>query len=146
MHVAGTHEGHLSVPMRTTYLVLLLCWGAILSEGCDLGVMGTIVPALMADRQWNLTPMELGQMSSAALVGTLFGAYIISPLSDFLGRKGLLIGCIALFSLSMLVAVWAPSPVYFSLARLVGGLGLGGVISVAAALTIEYSPPHRRNL
>ncbi|QQX86050.1 aromatic acid/H+ symport family MFS transporter [Cupriavidus necator] len=146
MHAVGTAAQTTAVPLRTTYLVLILCWFAILSEGYDLGVMGTIVPALMHDPQWKLTPLELGQMSSAALVGTLFGAYIISPLSDLAGRKKLLIACVALFSLSMLAAVWAPTPAYFSLARALGGLGLGGVISVAAALTVEYSPPHRRNL
>ncbi|MFJ1258285.1 MFS transporter [Cupriavidus sp. CuC1] len=146
MHVAGTTEQSISVPLRTTYRVLILCWFAILAEGYDLGVMGTIVPALLNDPQWKLTTLELGQMSSAALVGTLFGAYFISPLSDLAGRKKLLIACVALFSISMLAAVWAPTPGYFSLARALGGLGLGGVISVAAALTIEYSPPHRRNL
>ena len=26
------------------------------------------------------------------------------------------------------------------------GLGLGGIIPIAAALTVEYSPPHRRSL
>lgn len=146
MHVAGTSEAARSVPQRTTYLVLLLCWGAILAEGYDIGVMGTIVPALINDPQWRLTPLELGQMSSAALLGTLFGAYFISPLSDLAGRKKLLIACVALFSLSMLAAVWAPSPAMFALVRGIGGLGLGGVIAVAAALTVEYSPPERRNL
>lgn len=146
MHVAGTSEAARSVPQRTTYLVLLLCWNAILSEGYDIGVMGTIVPALITDLQWRLTPLELGQMSSAALLGTLFGAYFISPLSDLAGRKKLLIACVALFSLSMLAAVWAPTPAIFALVRGIGGLGLGGVIAVAAALTVEYSPPRRRNL
>lgn len=146
MHVAGTSEAARSVPQRTTYLVLFLCWSAILAEGYDIGVMGTIVPALIQDPQWKLTPLELGQMSSAALVGTLFGAYFISPLSDLAGRKKLLIACVALFSLSMLAAVWAPSPAIFALVRGFGGLGLGGVISIAAALTVEYSPPGRRNL
>lgn len=146
MHVAGTTEAVRSVPQRTTYRVLLLCWSAILAEGYDIGVMGTIVPALIRDPQWNLTALELGQMSSAALLGTLFGAYVISPLSDVAGRKRLLIACVALFSLSMLAAVWAPSPAMFALVRGIGGLGLGGVISVAAALTVEYSPPARRNL
>jgi AAHS family benzoate transporter-like MFS transporter len=146
MHVAGTSEATRSVPQRTTYLVLFLCWNAILAEGYDIGVMGTIVPALIQDPQWRLTALELGQMSSAALVGTLFGAYFISPLSDLAGRKKLLIACVALFSLSMLAAVWAPSPAIFALVRGIGGLGLGGVISVAAALTVEYSPSDRRNL
>ncbi|MCC8392879.1 aromatic acid/H+ symport family MFS transporter [Paraburkholderia sp. MMS20-SJTR3] len=148
MHVAdaAAESPAQTIPLRTTCLVLALCWVAIVSEGYDIGVMGTIVPSLLADTRWHLTPLELGQMSSAALIGTLFGAYFISLLSDLAGRKQLLIGCVALFSLSMLGAVWAPTPAIFALVRGIGGLGLGGVISVAAALTIEYSPPKRRNL
>ena len=148
MHITETSNAGAaaSLPRRTMLLVLGLCWAAILSEGYDIGVMGTIVPALLSDPQWNLTPLEVGAMSSSALFGTLIGAYFISPWSDIIGRKPLIILCIALFSGSMLAAAWAPTPQIFSLVRGIGGLGLGGVIPVAAALTIEYSPPHRRNL
>ncbi|SDV47280.1 MFS transporter [Chitinasiproducens palmae] len=136
----------LSPTPRTTYTVLLLCFLAIVSEGYDVGVMGVIVPALLHDSQWHLTPVQIGEMGSAALFGTLFGSYFIGFLSDMLGRKPLMIGCVALFSLSMIGAAWAPSPLAFSIARFIGGLGLGGVISAAAALTVEYSPVARRNL
>ena len=44
----------------------------------------------------------------------------------------------------MIGAAWAPTPTWFATFRFIGGLGLGGVIPVAAALTIEYSPPARR--
>ncbi|MGV2290448.1 MFS transporter [Trinickia sp. YCB016] len=148
MHIASEDaHGRSPVPApRTTYLVLFLCFCAIVAEGYDVGVMGTVVPALMTDPNWRLTPVQIGAMGSAALFGTLFGSYFISVVSDLTGRKRLLIGCVALFSLSMLAAAAAPTPVIFSVARFVGGLGLGGVISVAAALTVEYSPPHRKNL
>jgi AAHS family benzoate transporter-like MFS transporter len=46
----------------------------------------------------------------------------------------------------MLGAAWAPTPELFSLIRLIGGLGLGGVISAAATLTVEYSRPRAKNL
>jgi AAHS family benzoate transporter-like MFS transporter len=133
-------------PARTTYLVLVLCFLTIVAEGYDIGVMGTIVPSLLADPGWKLTPMQVGAMGSAALFGTLFGSYFISVVSDLVGRKLLLISCVALFSLSMLGAAWAPTPFFFSVSRFIGGLGLGGVISAAAALTVEYSPPEKRNL
>jgi AAHS family benzoate transporter-like MFS transporter len=144
MHVSN--ERLTTVPGRTAYMVLLLCWGAILSEGYDVGVMGTIIPVLSVDPSWHLSSLQIGAMSSAALVGTLFGASFISVFSDLAGRKRPLIGCVILFSLSMLAAAWAPTPHAFAIARLIGGLGLGGLIPVAAALTVEYSPPHRRNL
>lgn len=141
---AASHAFH--PPARTTYLVLVLCFLTIVAEGYDIGVMGTIVPSLLADANWKLTPIEIGAMGSAALFGTLIGSYFISVVSDLVGRKLLLIGCVTLFSLSMIGAGLAPTPMVFSIARFIGGLGLGGVISAAAALTIEFSPPEKRNL
>lgn len=136
----------LAPPARTTRRVLALCFLTIVTEGYDIGVMGTIVPSMLADPVWKLTPIEVGAMSSAALFGTLFGSYFISVLTDLIGRKRLLIACVTLFSLSMLGAAIAPSPFIFSVMRFIGGLGLGGVISAAAALTVEYSPAAKRNL
>jgi AAHS family benzoate transporter-like MFS transporter len=148
MHISseGAEGGSFFPAPATTYLVLFLCFCAILSEGYDVGVMGAVVPALMVDVNWHLSPVQIGAMGSAALFGTLFGSWFISVLSDLMGRKFLLISCVALFSLSMLAAAVAPTPVVFSVARFIGGLGLGGVISVASALTVEYSPTHRKNL
>ncbi|QGZ64750.1 MFS transporter [Paraburkholderia acidisoli] len=140
------HALALDPPARTTRRVLALCFLTIVTEGYDIGVMGTIVPSMLADPVWKLTPIEVGAMSSAALFGTLFGSYFISVLTDLIGRKRLLIACVTLFSLSMLGAAIAPSPFIFSVMRFIGGLGLGGVISAAAALTVEYSPAARRNL
>ncbi|EIF28839.1 arabinose efflux permease family protein [Burkholderia sp. Ch1-1] len=140
----ANHELH--IPARTTGIVLLLCWLAILSEGYDLGVMGTIIPALLKDPVWHLSPLEIGTMGSAALLGTLIGAYAFGVLSDLVGRKRVLIACVALFSLSMLAAANASTPAMFSFVRLIGGLGLGGVISAAATLTVEYSAAKSKNL
>jgi AAHS family benzoate transporter-like MFS transporter len=134
------------VPARTTWIVLILCWLAILSEGYDLGVMGTIIPALLKDPVWHLSPIEIGTMGSAALLGTLIGAYGFSLISDMVGRKRVLVACVALFSASMLAAAYASTPTVFSFVRLIGGLGLGGVISAAATLTVEYSSPKSKNL
>jgi AAHS family benzoate transporter-like MFS transporter len=140
------HGIALDPPASTTRRVLALCFLTIVTEGYDIGVMGTIVPSMLADPVWKLTPIEVGAMSSAALFGTLFGSYFISVLTDLIGRKRLLIACVTLFSLSMLGAAVAPTPFIFSVMRFIGGLGLGGVISAAAALTVEYSPAAKRNL
>ena len=44
------------------------------------------------------------------------------------------------FSITMGLAALAPSPELFGLSRFIGGIGLGGVIPTASALTVEYSP------
>lgn len=134
-----------NVPERTTRLVLFYCWLAILAEGYDIGVLGAVLPALAQDADWGLSPLELGGLGAYALVGMLIGALFIGSLSDRLGRKRMLLLSMIIFSASQLAAALAPTPELFGIFRLIGGLGMGGVIPVAAALTIEYSPPRKRS-
>lgn len=133
-----------ATPARTTHTVLFVCWLAILFEGYDVGVMGAVLPALAEDKNWARSPMQLGVLGSYALAGMFVGSFAVGTLSDLLGRRRMLLACVTLFSLTMIGAAWAPTPGWFGLFRFIGGLGLGGVIPAAAALTIEYSPPAKR--
>ena len=123
-----------------------MCWLAILAEGYDVGVLGAILPALAEYREWNLTKVELGGLGSWALIGMMIGAMIIGTLSDKLGRKNMMLLSLAVFTLSQLGAGLAPTPEVFALMRFVGGLGMGGIIPICAAMTIEYSPPEKRSM
>jgi AAHS family benzoate transporter-like MFS transporter len=143
--MATTTVNDWKVPTRTTGLVLFCCWLAILAEGYDVGVLGAVLPALAEYKEWSLSPLELGGLGSYALIGMLIGALFIGTLSDLIGRKKMLIASMLIFSLTQAGAAWAPTPELFGLFRLVGGLGMGGVIPVAAALTIEYSAPNKRS-
>ncbi len=138
---AGSHPVRPAVTRR----VLIVCWLAILFEGYDVGVMGAVLPAMAEDRAWNLNPLQLGVLSSYALAGMFVGVLLVGTLSDLLGRRRMLLACVALFSITMAGAAWAPTPLWFGVFRFLGGVGLGGVIPAAAALTIEYSPPARRS-
>ncbi|MBU8869018.1 MFS transporter [Paenarthrobacter aromaticivorans] len=143
--MAATPVTNWNVPKRTTGLVLICCWLAILAEGYDVGVLGAVLPALAEYKQWNLSPLALGGLGSYALIGMLIGALFIGTLSDLVGRKKMLLASMVIFTLTQAGAAWAPTPELFGIFRLIGGLGMGGVIPVAAALTIEYSAPNRRS-
>lgn len=134
-----------NVPKKTTGLVLFCCWLAILAEGYDVGVLGAILPALAEYKEWNLSPLALGGLGSYALIGMLIGALFIGTLSDLVGRKKMLLASMVIFTITQAGAAWAPTPELFGIFRLIGGLGMGGVIPVAAALTIEYSAPNKRS-
>lgn len=133
------------VPQKTTNRVLFACWLAILAEGYDVGVLGAVIPALANYEPWGLSPLELGGLGSYALIGMLIGAMTIGTLSDRIGRKKMLLLSVGIFTLTQLGAALSPTPELFGVFRLIGGLGMGGVIPVAAALTIEYSAPRRRS-
>jgi len=132
-------------PPRSYVVVIALCFVSIVFDGFDLVVYGAVVPDLLAYRDWDLTPVQAGHIGSYALIGMLFGALLIGYLTDVIGRRAVILGSVSLFSVMMLACAVAPSPETFGLFRFLAGLGLGGVIPTAIALTVEYSAPHRRN-
>ncbi len=139
----ATHPQEVSA--RKSLLVVALCWFAIFAEGYDVGVLGAILPALSNDPVWQLTPLQLGAMGSYTVIGMLLGGIFVGTLSELYGRKPLFIACLTLFAACMVLTSLAPSPFWFGVSRFFAGLGLGGIIPVAAALTVEYSPKSRKS-
>lgn len=126
-------------------VIIGLCFAAIAFDGFDLVVYGAVVPELLAYDAWNLTPERAGTIGSLALLGMLVGALSIGYLSEILGRRRIMIGTVSAFSALMLLCAIAPSPEVFGLFRFLAGIGLGGAIPTAIALTVEFSTAERRN-
>lgn len=128
------------------FLVVALCCATIIIDGYDLIVYGTVVPSMLdGTAEWTLTKAEAGRIGSYALVGMLIGAIVIGTITDLVGRRKIMLGCTAWFSAAMALAAMAPTPELFGLARFVAGLGLGGIVPTAIALTIEYAHPRHRS-
>jgi AAHS family benzoate transporter-like MFS transporter len=142
--VATLRRGEIS--HSKSLLVVLLCWVAIFAEGYDVGVLGAILPSLSTDSVWHLSPVQLGAMGSYTVFGMLVGGIVIGTLSDLYGRKPMFLACLSLFAVCTAVTAWSPTPTWFAASRFVAGLGLGGIIPLAAALTIEYSPAAKKNV
>lgn len=131
-----------SVPNR--YMVVLICFAAIVFDGYDLIIYGSTVPSLLAYEEWSLTPAEVGALGSYALLGMLFGALSSGPLTDRFGRRKVLLACLILYSTMMLLVAAAPNPAILGMLRFIAGLGFGGVAPVAIALVVEVARPHER--
>ena len=125
--------------------VVAICMVTIVFDGYDLIVYGAVVPSLMMDPEWQVTPAQAGSIGSYALMGMVVGTLTVGALTDILGRRKVMLGSIIWFSLAMGATALAPNPDVFGLMRFVTGLGLGGVVPTAIALTVEYAPAHRRN-
>ncbi|MGH3324992.1 MAG: MFS transporter [Streptomyces sp.] len=146
----SAHPGSVSSPRatrtRSRSLVVALCCATIIIDGYDLIVYGTVVPTLLdGSAEWTLSKAESGRIGSYALVGMLFGAMVIGTITDLIGRRRIMLGCIAWFTAAMALVAVAPTPELFGFARFVAGLGLGGVVPTAIALTIEYAHPRHRS-
>ncbi|WP_327747955.1 aromatic acid/H+ symport family MFS transporter [Streptomyces europaeiscabiei] len=129
-----------------TLLVLAICGITVISDGYDVIIYGAVVPSLLHEPGWGLTPAGVGLIGSFGLVGMLIGSTSVGTLTDTLGRRKTLIGCLAWFSVMTGLCSMATSPEMFGLLRFAAGLGLGGVLPTASALVGEYSHPKSRNL
>lgn len=133
-------------PRRSASFVVLICFVTIVFDGYDLVVFGTTIPSILAHEQWGVGPDEAGAIGSYALVGMLIGTLCVGVLTDIVGRRKIMLISITWFSAAMGLSALSTGPEMLGILRFVAGLGLGGVVPTAIALTAEYSPRHRRQL
>jgi len=120
--------------------ITLLLWGlfTISFEGYDLVVFGSVVPSLT--KEWGLSPIQAGLMSSYGLFGMMFGSIILSLLADRFGRKPLIIISIIFFSVATVISGFATNATLFSWCRFLAGIGFGGALPSVISLLTEYIP------
>ena len=119
--------------------VVPLCWAAVLLDGFDLVVLGSVLPVLLDDNVWNLTPNTASAVSTAGLVGMSLGALVIGAVTDVIGRRRTLIISVAAFSALTALCALAPSAIAFGALRFLAGLGLGGCLPIAITLVGEQA-------
>ena len=116
-----------------------LCWLAVALEGFDLVVLGVVLPSLLADKAWGLTPNTASLVSVVGLLGVMVGALVVGTVSDYIGRRQTMLWTVIAFSVLTLACAFATNPWFFGLLRFLAGLGLGGVLPTALALINEYA-------
>ena len=116
-----------------------LCWTAVALEGFDLVVLGVVLPALLQEPTWGLTPNTASLVSVVGLVGVMIGAMLVGAISDVIGRRQTVVWTVVVFSILTLACAFAPNPFVFGLLRFLAGLGLGGVLPTAIAMINEFA-------
>jgi len=64
-----------------------LCWLAMVLDGFDLVVLGTVIPTLIKSQELGFDAVGATFAATISLVGVGLGALFIAPLSDRLGRR-----------------------------------------------------------
>lgn len=122
--------------------VLLICAATLLIDGFDTQAIGYVAPALVAE--WKLQRAVLGPVFSSGLFGLMIGALIFGTLADRVGRKRIIVLSTAAFAVGTLATVLVQDVTGLIALRFLTGLGLGGAMPNATALSSEYSPSRRR--
>jgi AAHS family 4-hydroxybenzoate transporter-like MFS transporter len=124
------------------WLLLVLCFLIITTDGIDVAIMGFLAPAIT--REWGISKAAFGVVMSAAPVGLAIGALVVGPLSDRFGRKKLLMGAVAWFGSFSILCSLANDVYALSLLRFLTGLGLGAAMPNTTTLLSEYVPEKSR--
>ena len=124
--------------------VVALCVIINMLDGFDVLVMS--FAASSVSEEWQLSPADLGLLLSSGLVGMAIGSVWMAPYGDRVGRRLLVLGCLAIVTVGMLCSSQAADKHQLAAFRFVTGLGIGGMLATLNTMVSEYSSAARRGL
>lgn len=122
--------------------VVVLCALSGVLDGFNAQVIGYVAPPLA--RTLHLSHREMGLAFAASLVGVMVGTLTFGPLADRFGRRRIFIACIFIFGIFSVGTAFASSLGNLIALRFLAGVGFGGALPNAVALTAEFSPKRIR--
>lgn len=116
----------------------------IIFDGIDNQLMGVAIPTIAGE--WEVARRAFAPVISLGYLGMMLGGAVAGLVGDRFGRRTALIGSLVVFGAMTLAAAAATSITALGVLRLLAGIGLGGAIPNAAALSGEYVPLRHRPL
>lgn len=132
---------------KTVRWVVAIAATALIFDGYDLVVYGTVLSTLLEDptQIGALDPAQAGALGSYALMGVMAGALATGAVGDYLGRRRIMICGIVWFSVGMALTSLTTSILAFGILRFLTGIGVGALVATAGAIVAEFAPPGKRN-
>ncbi|KAF8377953.1 hypothetical protein HHK36_031342 [Tetracentron sinense] len=132
--------------MRGAVLVAITAAIGNLLQGWDNATIAGSV--LYIKKEFNLEgePTIEGLIVAMSLIGATVITTCSGPISDWLGRRPMLIISSVLYFISGLVMLWSPNVYVLLLARLLDGFGIGLAVTLVPVYISETAPSEIRGL
>jgi len=128
---------------RFNYRVIALSWLVTAFDGIDNLMSGFVAPYLRDEL--HLGFKQLGWLAFAASAGMVIGGFVFSTIADHIGRRPAIIASAIAFGVLTAATAAANSFPALLVMRFLDGLPLGGLIPLAWAINIEFSPRRMRS-
>ena len=128
---------------RRLILPIGLCGLVMFTDGFDTQAIGYVAPAII--QAFGVDRTTLAPVFAAGLFGLMLGDLAFGPIADRVGRKPVLVFCTIWFGVCSLMTMRAASVDALFYWRLLTGLGLGGAMPNAIAITADLAPRRMRS-
>lgn len=125
----------------TLFISFIVALGGFLL-GFDSAVISGAISGIRT--YFEMSDWELGFSVGCVIFGAMAGNIVAGPMSDKFGRKKVLLITAMLFTVSAFWSATATTYVSFVIARIIGGIGIGGAILIAPIYIAEIAPPKLR--
>jgi putative MFS transporter len=131
------------LPLTSLHWKILLLTGiGWMFDAMDVGLVSFVMPAIQRD--WNLTPSQLGIVASIGMVGMGIGAAVAGMLADKWGRRIIIVSTLVLYGIATGLSGLSIGLAMLLIFRFFVGIGLGGELPTASTLVAELSPVKMR--
>ena len=113
-------------------------------DGFDVLSISFAAPGIA--EEWGINRAALGFVLAVELMGMAAGSIMLGGVTDKIGRRPMVLGCLVVMSAGMLLATTATGVTTLSIWRLLTGLGIGGMLAATNAAAAEYSNDKNRSL
>lgn len=118
--------------------------GALLALFVAAGAPTPLLPIYEAE--WKFAPSMLAFAFGVYALAMIVSLLVIGSLSDYIGRRPVLIGALTLELVSVIVFLFAPSIGWIVIGRVLQGLATGVASSTFGAAIVELAPERRKRL
>ncbi|NQZ45210.1 MAG: sugar porter family MFS transporter [Flavobacteriaceae bacterium] len=126
---------------RTWFIAFVVSLGGFLF-GFDAGIISGVMA--YAGPEFNLNDIQTGWVVSSPSFSAMLAMLVSGRLSDFFGRKKILIVVAFLYALSALLSAYATGYDMLWIARMLGGIAFGAALILAPTYIAEISSAENR--
>ncbi len=114
-------------------------------DGLEVTIVGSMSEALKpADTGLGLTSSDIGLAGAIYVAGACLGALFFGQLTDRFGRKKLFLITLGVYTVATVATAFAPSPLWYFIARFFTGAGIGGEYAAINSAIDELIPKKYR--